>query len=120
VGLLNGVIAGLAGITPASGYIDTPSSLVRSSFLMRKHTSLSLCLFVLSYSFFFTSPQILALVLGLSSYYSIKLLKHKLHIDDALDVSSVHGVTGMLGSLTIGIASQKSLNPNGPNTKNDG
>lgn len=79
-----------------------------------------MCSLTLFFFFLFTSPQILALVLGLSSYYSIKLLKHKLHIDDALDVSSVHGVTGMLGSLTIGIASQKSLNPNGPNTKNDG
>lgn len=52
--VLNGVIAGLAGITPASGYID---------------------------------PQyatIIGIILGLSSYFSIFLFKHKLRIDDAL------------------------------------
>ncbi len=41
------------------------------------------------------------------------LFKHKLKIDDALDVSSVHGVTGIIGSLSIGFASQQSLNPSG-------
>jgi Amt family ammonium transporter len=34
-------------------------------------------------------------------------------IDDALDVSSVHGVTGVIGSLAIGFCAQKSLNPDG-------
>jgi Amt family ammonium transporter len=34
-------------------------------------------------------------------------------IDDALDVSSVHGVTGVIGSIAIGFCAQKSLNPDG-------
>jgi ammonia channel protein AmtB len=34
-------------------------------------------------------------------------------IDDALDVSSVHGVTGIIGSIAIGFCAQKSLNPDG-------
>eukprot|EP01102_Stenamoeba_stenopodia_P017791 TRINITY_DN642_c0_g1_i1.p1 TRINITY_DN642_c0_g1~~TRINITY_DN642_c0_g1_i1.p1 ORF type:complete len:504 (-),score=91.80 TRINITY_DN642_c0_g1_i1:166-1677(-) len=79
VALLNGVIAGLAGITPASGYISTQSTLV------------------------------VGVLLGVGSYYSLQLFKHKLRIDDALDVSSVHGVTGIIGSLSIGFACDASL-----------
>jgi len=83
VAMINGVIAGLAGITPASGYISSQSSIV------------------------------VGLVLGAASYGSCILLKHKFRIDDALDVSSVHGLTGIMGSLAIGLVSEKSLNPNG-------
>jgi Amt family ammonium transporter len=83
VAVINGVIAGLAGITPASGYVSSQSSIV------------------------------IGFVLGFASYYSVVLLKHKLRIDDALDVSSVHGVTGVVGSLAIGFCSQKSLNADG-------
>ena len=72
VASLNGAIAGLAGVTPASGFITSQSS-------------------------FF-----LGIVLGFASYYSVKLLKGKLRIDDALDVSSVHGCTGIVGSLAVG------------------
>ena len=57
VSLLNGSIAGLAGITPASGYITVHAAMV------------------------------LGLILGAFSYLGIYLLKHKLRIDDALDVS---------------------------------
>ncbi|KYQ99652.1 ammonium transporter [Tieghemostelium lacteum] len=85
VAVLNGVIAGLAGITPASGYINSQYSIG------------------------------LGVVLGLASYLSVYLLKHKLHIDDALDVSSVHGLTGIIGSLAIGFCAEKAINPNGEN-----
>lgn len=85
VHIINGGIAGLAGVTPASGYIT-----VQSAF-------------------------ILGLILGLSSYGSLCLLKHKLKIDDALDVSSVHGVTGIIGSLAIGICATTGVNPGGQN-----
>jgi len=81
--LINGVIAGLAGITPASGYINTQWSLL------------------------------LGAIVGASSYFSVILFKNYFKIDDALDVSSVHGVTGILGSLFIGFFSQKSLFPTG-------
>jgi len=83
VALINGVIAGLAGITPASGYISSQSSLV------------------------------LGIVLGAASYGAAHLAKHKFRIDDALDVSSVHGLTGIIGSISIGLVSEKSLNPAG-------
>ena len=83
--VINGAIAGLAGVTPAAGFIDAQSS-------------------------FF-----LGIVLGLASYYAILLLKEHWKIDDALDVSSVHGVTGIVGSLAIGILATQLVNPAGPN-----
>jgi Amt family ammonium transporter len=81
---INGAIAGLAGVTPASGFISAQSS-------------------------FF-----LGIVLGFASYYAILLFKEHWKIDDALDVSSVHGVTGMVGALAIGIIASTLINPAGP------
>lgn len=83
-GAINGAIAGLAGVTPASGFISAQSS-------------------------FF-----LGIVLGFASYYAILLFKEHWKIDDALDVSSVHGVTGMVGALAIGIIASTLINPAGP------
>jgi len=81
---INGAISGLAGVTPASGFISA-----QNSFL-------------------------LGIVLGFASYYAILLLKEHLKIDDALDVSSVHGVTGIMGSLAIGLVASTLINPAGP------
>ena len=81
---INGAISGLAGVTPASGFISA-----QNSFL-------------------------LGIVLGFASYYAILLLKEHLKIDDALDVSSVHGVTGIVGALAIGLIASTLINPVGP------
>jgi Amt family ammonium transporter len=43
------------------------------------------------------------------------LIKRHLKIDDALDVGSVHGITGIIGSLAIGIIASSLINPAGPN-----
>jgi len=85
VSVMNGAIAGLAGITPVSGYIES----------------------------YYATP--IAVLIGFSSFYSIVILKEKLKIDDALDVSSVHGVPGIVGALAIGIFATKEVNPNGKN-----
>ncbi|MGZ5470576.1 MAG: ammonium transporter [Nitrososphaeraceae archaeon] len=82
--VINGAIAGLAGITPTAGYISGESAFI------------------------------LGIVLGFGSYYGIVLFKEKLKIDDALDVSSVHGVTGIIGALAIGVAASPLIMPNGP------
>ena len=37
--------------------------------------------------------------------YSIELIDHKLHIDDPVGASSVHGVCGILGTLMTGLLS---------------
>ena len=49
-----------AGITPASGFIDSQASLA------------------------------LGALIGLSTFGGVQLIKHRLGVDDALDVSSVH------------------------------
>ena len=43
------------------------------------------------------------------------LIKERLKIDDALDVSSVHGITGIVGSIAIGLVATTIINPAGPN-----
>ena len=83
--LMNGLLAGLAGITPASGYINSPASLL------------------------------LGAILGFCSYWAVQLQKHKLGVDDALDVSAVHGLTGMIGSIYIGFFSSVDVNADGAN-----
>jgi Amt family ammonium transporter len=82
--VINGAISGLAGITPTAGYISGESAFV------------------------------LGIILGFGSYYGIVLLKEKLRIDDALDVGSVHGITGIIGALAIGVAASPLVMPNGP------
>ena len=57
----------------------------------------------------------LGIVLGLASYYMVLLLKQRLKLDDALDVGSVHGITGIIGSLAIGLVASSLINPSGPN-----
>lgn len=46
------------------------------------------------------------IVLGFGSYFSLELIRFRLHVDDALDVSSVHGVPGIIGALVTGLAGQ--------------
>ena len=85
VAAINGAIAGLAGVTAASGYISVQHSLI------------------------------LGLAVGIASFYAITLIKERLKIDDALDVSSVHGITGIVGTLSIGLIASSLINPAGPN-----
>ena len=42
------------------------------------------------------------------------MIKDKFKIDDALDVSSVHGISGIVGTLAIGIFASSMINPTGP------
>jgi Amt family ammonium transporter len=81
IACMNGAIAGLAGITPASGYISSQAAIV------------------------------LGVLLGLSVDPGMWLIKHKLRIDDALDVSVVHGLTGIIGSVFIGFCATRSVYP---------
>lgn len=81
---INGAISGLAGITPAAGFIGPLESFL------------------------------LGIVLGFASYYGIVTLKERLKIDDALDVGSVHGITGIIGALAIGLIASTLINPAGP------
>ena len=79
VGMVTGTIAGLATITPASGFVDP------------------------------TSGFIIGLLAGSVCYYFAGLIKETFNIDDSLDVFAVHGVGGMLGTLLVGILANESI-----------
>ncbi len=85
VAAINGGIAGLAGITPASGYVGVDSAFV------------------------------IGIAVGFVSYLGVLYIKEKKKVDDALDVSSVHGLAGIVGSIGIGIFASTLANPSGPN-----
>lgn len=82
---ITGAIAGLAGITPASGFVSV------------------------QYAF------IIGLAVGFASYYGRVLIKDRARIDDALDVTPVHGISGILGAIVIGFFASQVINPAGPN-----
>ena len=69
VGAATGAIAGLATITPASGFVGP------------------------------TGAVIIGLLAGIICYKMVGIIKNQWKIDDALDVMAVHGVGGVLGIL---------------------
>ena len=71
IGVVTGMVAGLATVTPASGYIGIPGGLI------------------------------LGFLGGLLCYLAVDYIRGKLQIDDSLDVFAVHGVGGILGSLLV-------------------
>jgi Amt family ammonium transporter len=73
VGMITGMIAGLATITPASGFVGPMGAII------------------------------LGILAGSICYYCVGFVKLKLHIDDSLDVFAVHGVGGIIGTLLAGI-----------------
>ena len=79
IGTVTGMIAGLATITPASGYVGPASALV------------------------------FGVIAGIVCFYMVMLVKNRLHIDDTLDVFAVHGVGGMMGTILCGVLSAGGL-----------
>jgi len=71
VGIVTGTIAGLATITPASGSVGPMGAIV------------------------------LGLAGGLICFYAVDFVKHKMNIDDSLDVLAVHGIGGATGTLLL-------------------
>ena len=72
---LNGVLAGLVGITAGCDIVSPVGAII------------------------------IGFVCGIVLVYSIELIDHKLHIDDPVGASSVHGVCGILGTLMTGLLS---------------
>ncbi|MCW1428548.1 ammonium transporter [Novosphingobium sp. JCM 18896] len=73
VGFATGAIAGLATVTPAAGYISPGAAIV------------------------------FGIAASCVCYPMIQVIKHKLKIDDSLDVFAVHGVGGIIGSILLAI-----------------
>ena len=73
VGIVTGAVAGLAAITPASGYVGPGGAML------------------------------IGVAAGLVCFAATLSIKHRFRVDDSLDVFAVHGVGGMLGSLLLAI-----------------
>ena len=84
-GIVTGSIAGLATVTPASGYI-TPLSAV-----------------------------MIGALASIICFYVVSLIKPKLGYDDSLDAFGVHGIGGILGSILVGVFSSDLVNSSAAN-----
>ena len=73
LGIVTGMVAGLGTITPASGFVGPVGALI------------------------------IGITAGVVCYSATAFLKHKLKIDDSLDVFPVHGMGGILGTLLAGV-----------------
>ena len=73
VGIVTGTIAGLASITPASGFVGPVEALI------------------------------IGAIAGILCQEAVKLIRNTLKIDDTLDVFAVHGVGGIFGTIMIAV-----------------
>ena len=73
LGIVTGMVAGLGTITPASGFVGPVGAVIIGS------------------------------VAGVVCFSATQLLKRTLRIDDSLDVSPVHGVGGVVGTILTGV-----------------
>ena len=76
VGLVTGTIAGLASITPASGFVGPVEALIIGG------------------------------IAGILCQEAVNLIRNMLKIDDTLDVFAVHGVGGIFGTIMIAVFGQ--------------
>jgi ammonium transporter, Amt family len=83
LGILTGMVAGLGTITPASGFVGPAGAVA------------------------------IGLTAGVVCFTATQYLKRVLRIDDSLDVSPVHGVGGIVGSLLTGAFAATALGGGG-------
>ncbi len=80
LGAASGMVAGLATITPASGFVSVPAALL------------------------------IGLAAGATCYFAVSRLKARFGYDDSLDVFGVHGVGSTLGMLMLGLLANVAVN----------
>jgi len=85
VGIVTGMVAGLASITPASGNVGPMGAII------------------------------IGLLAGIICYFACDFIKSKLRIDDSLDVFAVHGVGGIMGTLLVSFLAAEVLGGGGIN-----
>jgi Amt family ammonium transporter len=81
LGVASGMVAGLATITPAAGFVSVPAALL------------------------------IGVVGGVSCYFAVTKLKARFLYDDALDVFGVHCVGSIIGMLLCGCFASSDVNP---------
>jgi Amt family ammonium transporter len=81
LGAISGAVAGLVGITPASGFVTPMSGLA------------------------------VGFVAGVVCFLAVTELKKRLGYDDSLDVFGVHGTGGTVGALLTGVFATSAVNP---------
>ncbi|MEI8310772.1 MAG: ammonium transporter [Verrucomicrobiota bacterium] len=81
LGTAAGMVAGLATITPASGFVSIPGAVL------------------------------IGLAGGAACYLAVTKLKAKFRYDDSLDVFGVHGIGSMVGMLLVGFLASAEVNP---------
>jgi Amt family ammonium transporter len=86
LGAASGMVAGLATITPASGFVTIPAAFG------------------------------IGLTAGVICYLAVTKLKAKFNYDDSLDVFGVHGVGSTTGMLMLGFLANTTVNPAIANT----
>jgi len=80
LGAASGMVAGLATITPASGFVTIPAAVV------------------------------IGLVAGVVCYTAVTKLKSHFGYDDSLDVFGVHGIGSVVGMLMLGFLASAEVN----------
>jgi len=83
IGMVTGTIAGLATITPGSGFVGPMAGIIYGA------------------------------LAAIVCYSAVQLIKNRLKIDDSLDVFAVHGVGGILGTLLTAYFVQTSVGGTG-------
>ncbi len=81
LGTASGMVAGLATITPASGFVSIPGAFC------------------------------IGLTGGIACYFAVTKLKSHFDYDDTLDVFGVHGVGSIVGMLLLGWLANGKINP---------
>jgi Amt family ammonium transporter len=81
LGAASGMVAGLATITPASGFVSIPAAFC------------------------------IGLIAGVVCYLAVTKLKSIFNYDDSLDVFGVHGVGSTIGMLMLGFLASAEVNP---------
>lgn len=81
LGTASGMVAGLATITPASGFVSIPGAVL------------------------------IGLAGGAACYLAVTKLKARFRYDDSLDVFGVHGIGSTVGMLLVGVLANAEVNP---------
>jgi ammonium transporter, Amt family len=85
LGAAAGAVAGLVAITPASGFVTVPASII------------------------------IGLGAGGVCFFAINIIKERFGVDDALDVVGVHGIGGTWGAIATGLFATLAVNSAGAN-----